>query len=128
MRISDWSSDVCSSDLTRDVTSIPSAGCFRNPAMPGVPPAPTGSLSGVAYFLESEFLQRIKALACCLGVRGFTRLLIHEALALGALQEGLGALCIAFLRSEEHTSELQSLMRISYAVFCLKKKQNHDQL
>src|SRR3546814_10586240 len=30
------------------------------------------------------------------------------------------------LRSEEHTSELQSLMRISYAVFCLKKKQNHN--
>src|SRR3546814_5544768 len=29
------------------------------------------------------------------------------------------------LRSEEHTSELQSLMRISYAVFCLKKKKNH---
>src|SRR3546814_2710794 len=29
------------------------------------------------------------------------------------------------LRSEEHTSELQSLMRISYAVFCLKKKNNH---
>src|SRR3546814_3172389 len=31
------------------------------------------------------------------------------------------------LRSEEHTSELQSLMRISYAVFCLKKKQTHIQ-
>src|SRR3546814_3262342 len=30
-----------------------------------------------------------------------------------------------FFRSEEHTSELQSLMRISYAVFCLKKKNNH---
>src|SRR3546814_6678938 len=30
-------------------------------------------------------------------------------------------------RSEEHTSELQSLMRISYAVFCLKKKQQHQQ-
>src|SRR3546814_4106300 len=29
-----------------------------------------------------------------------------------------------FIRSEEHTSELQSLMRISYAVFCLKKKKN----
>src|SRR3546814_7764172 len=29
-------------------------------------------------------------------------------------------------RSEEHTSELQSLMRISYAVFCLKKKKNYD--
>src|SRR3546814_4729865 len=32
------------------------------------------------------------------------------------------------LRSEEHTSELQSLMRISYAVFCLKKKNNHTSL
>src|SRR3546814_4077941 len=32
--------------------------------------------------------------------------------------------CFARLRSEEHTSELQSLMRISYAVFCLKKKKN----
>src|SRR3546814_3378133 len=33
---------------------------------------------------------------------------------------------LAFLRSEEHTSELQSLMRISYAVFCLKKKKKND--
>src|SRR3546814_2077179 len=31
-------------------------------------------------------------------------------------------------RSEEHTSELQSLMRISYAVFCLKKKNNHNEI
>src|SRR3546814_9746596 len=34
--------------------------------------------------------------------------------------------CIARHRSEEHTSELQSLMRISYAVFCLKKKNKYD--
>src|SRR3546814_15338754 len=34
-------------------------------------------------------------------------------------------LAVALLRSEEHTSELQSLMRISYAVFCLKKKKKH---
>src|SRR3546814_1564753 len=33
---------------------------------------------------------------------------------------------VASLRSEEHTSELQSLMRISYAVFCLKKKKTHN--
>src|SRR3546814_8460136 len=32
--------------------------------------------------------------------------------------------CVHFSRSEEHTSELQSLMRISYTVFCLKKKNN----
>src|SRR3546814_4077168 len=34
---------------------------------------------------------------------------------------------VKFMRSEEHTSELQSLMRISYAVFCLKKKTKHDE-
>src|SRR3546814_17397857 len=38
----------------------------------------------------------------------------------------LGAIGIPLMRSEEHTSELQSLMRISYAVFCLKKKQNNN--
>src|SRR3546814_1310814 len=36
----------------------------------------------------------------------------------------LAAFVVAAARSEEHTSELQSLMRISYAVFCLKKKKN----
>src|SRR3546814_9416477 len=36
-----------------------------------------------------------------------------------------GCFTQVFLRSEEHTSELQSLMRISYAVFCLKKKKNN---
>src|SRR3546814_9786094 len=39
-----------------------------------------------------------------------------------------GAYFRACLRSEEHTSELQSLMRISYAVFCLKKKNNNSQI
>src|SRR3546814_2682540 len=37
----------------------------------------------------------------------------------------VGVLAAWWLRSEEHTSELQSLMRISYAVFCLKKKKKH---
>src|SRR3546814_3787447 len=45
--------------------------------------------------------------------------LAHEAVAAGDLQRFVGA---TLDRSEEHTSELQSLMRISYAVFCLKKK------
>src|SRR3546814_1461042 len=39
-----------------------------------------------------------------------------------AIWSGVGIVLIAAVRSEEHTSELQSLMRISYAVFCLKKK------
>src|SRR3546814_10268330 len=42
--------------------------------------------------------------------------------ALEALVDHVRLLCLAEERSEEHTSELQSLMRISYAVFCLKKK------
>src|SRR3546814_5742033 len=37
-----------------------------------------------------------------------------------------GRSSIRAIRSEEHTSELQSLMRISYAVFCLKKKKKHN--
>src|SRR3546814_4620604 len=45
----------------------------------------------------------------------------HGAVEVGPA-EACGALQAAVLRSEEHTSELQSLMRISYAVFCLKKK------
>src|SRR3546814_1896188 len=46
----------------------------------------------------------------------------HAARATGAAQGTRAGLCN---RSEEHTSELQSLMRISYAVFCLKKKKSH---
>src|SRR3546814_2057713 len=41
-------------------------------------------------------------------------------------QTGPGGPTLGEMRSEEHTSELQSLMRISYAVFCLKKKKQHD--
>src|SRR3546814_1254375 len=45
----------------------------------------------------------------------------------GGLQAPLSGMGTAFSRSEEHTSELQSLMRISYAVFCLKKKNEEKQ-
>src|SRR3546814_2282851 len=45
--------------------------------------------------------------------------LVLQILAIGHVEQGAG-----IFRSEEHTSELQSLMRISYAVFCLKKKKN----
>src|SRR3546814_4613954 len=50
---------------------------------------------------------------------GKTRLIAET----GAGQHGVAT---AIVRSEEHTSELQSLMRISYAVFCLKKKRKHE--
>src|SRR3546814_6818798 len=50
------------------------------------------------------------------------------AIVLGAVASFICYYAVSFLkRSEEHTSELQSLMRISYAVFCLKKKNNNKQ-
>src|SRR3546814_9429116 len=60
------------------------------------------------------------------------RAVVHEDVDMGDDVEGdlLGeALALdRIVRSEEHTSELQSLMRISYAVFCLKKKKTHQRL
>src|SRR3546814_10644829 len=55
---------------------------------------------------------------------GGSLLLVSLVMGLGGL---LAAAMILLLRSEEHTSELQSLMRISYAVFCLKKKTHNKQ-
>src|SRR3546814_9450410 len=56
--------------------------------------------------------------------------LVMVPVDLAAIAVTLAALFVFFGkdRSEEHTSELQSLMRISYAVFCLKKKNKHQQL
>src|SRR3546814_9780184 len=100
MRISDWSSDVCSSDLgfndrcdgpftslhkRHELGENESRASFRVPRIPPFSPPP--------------------------------ELNPHTP-------KGNRAVRPAFTRSEEHTSELQSLMRISYAVFCLKKKTN----
>src|SRR3546814_3938257 len=67
-------------------------------------------------------------LFCRFSVREYKGILFFSPQA-GAFLCGAGdnavALCRVASRSEEHTSELQSLMRISYAVFCLKKKKNN---
>src|SRR3546814_6878499 len=105
MRISDWSSDVCSSDLpgrgplshcpvraddSRDKKEM-TMTTNSSPALQGsILVSGVGSLQGVGAAIARRF-----------GREGY--------------------------RSEEHTSELQSLMRISYAVFCLTKK-NHKQV
>src|SRR3546814_8261019 len=97
MRISDWSSDVCSSDLS---------SCRR---------------------------RHLEALYPCLSVLIRGQWASHPRRANGRVRwrsaPGRAARrplrCLRG-RSEEHTSELQSLMRISYAVFCLKKKTNNN--
>src|SRR3546814_5390344 len=114
MRISDWSSDVCSSDLRRIIESpdrwVPATS------------AGTTDLGWQGIGLSSMKRGRCLLLRLLLQRgRDARRLgdgLQHHAEALGQLQQLVDAL----LRSEEHTSELQSPMRNSYAVFCLKKK------
>src|SRR3546814_4804514 len=111
MRISDWSSDVCSSDLN-------AGGFARNQRMldqymPGVKSEWTSVIEeDLGEMIEAG--QRIGAAVAQMDRRiGMQITLPPDAKRVKPN-----------LRSEEHTSELQSLMRISYAVFCLKKKKN----
>src|SRR3546814_3695070 len=105
MRISDWSSDVCSSDLAKGQARRLVAGC-----MVGVIEA------------EPKGYGLVSAVANIRNLRGRHKLLAH-AHAPPRIRAPKPKPSAA--RSEEHTSELQSLMRISYAVFCLKKKNNN---
>src|SRR3546814_7250361 len=109
MRISDWSSDVCSSDLLDLAIRRPFSMIF-NPNFYRL------------TLLHRQLDDAERREARRRGADPF-RLLRLKTLKL-AVKERLAALTLRSLRrrSEEHTSELQSLMRISYAVFCLKKK------
>src|SRR3546814_9723053 len=100
MRISDWSSDVCSSDLA----------VFHSPT----PERERRLMSYEAFRLMVQGWASSGYLPEALAY-GFVVNALLAGLLIGPVLGGLG-------RSEEHTSELQSLMRISYAVFCLKKK------
>src|SRR3546814_1068284 len=111
MRISDWSSDVCSSDLL---------SCMRGAF-------PAGHVSASTLSGELTVSQRVPSHG--LEKQGFaTGAAIHWNLTAAplialAVKRGEGLLSKEGpLRSEEHTSELQSLMRTSSAVFCLNKK------
>src|SRR3546814_1887978 len=107
MRISDWSSDVCSSDLGLGPLTLSTA------------PYP-----GFATDMQAQFMAMLCKAdgASVLTETIFENRYMHvpELARMGADIQVRGRTA----RSEEHTSELQSLMRISYAVFCLKKKNN----
>src|SRR3546814_8049943 len=100
MRISDWSSDVCSSDLfAGSIASAAKPGPGHRPAIPQ--PVPNSAAPPIRRGVRSVRSGRANVAP----IKGFAiRAWTRQA------------------RSEEHTSELQSLMRTSYAVFCLKKK------
>src|SRR3546814_5018798 len=76
---------------------------------------------GLPHFAMPPFMNNKGCYTVSLG--SLTRWLAGQAEALGV--EIFPGFAAAEVRSEEHTSELQSLMRISYAVFCLKKKNTH---
>src|SRR3546814_2761613 len=115
MRISDWSSDVCSSDHP-DSAHDQADGCHR-PQQRGHYLRRSGY--GVGDLPGVEDVEIVGLTRCRVPLfakqRGQRRL--HVAGFIGGIHRNH--------RSEEHTSELQSLMRISYAVFCLKKKKKN---
>src|SRR3546814_3051238 len=116
MRISDWSSDVCSSDLIggRARSGIDHAHLDRERQ-----PPPVRSGHAIAVAISGGDGNLVPAAR---QADSFGRVLqqVEEY-----LDQPVAA---AADRSEEHTSELQSLMRISYAVFCLKKKTKREKI
>src|SRR3546814_3730669 len=116
MRISDWSSDVCSSDLAgpRELVSVDDDAVGRRQPR-------TDDAQAVDLGADLDRLRRNHAVLAD-DIDDLARLVgLHRG---GGDQQR--ARRLACRRSEEHTSELQSLMRISYAVFCLKKKNNNN--
>src|SRR3546814_9205051 len=148
MRISDWSSDVCSSDLGSSRSPRRQGFAGWNPAPPpaarrrGEPALPTSSSPssarpdsppaprrrGLLLPRPASAEWRLASRAELLGGHHFQRrdiarpaLRRPERAGGCVLDAGLHPVHARLRRSEEHTSDLQSLMRISYAVFCLKK-------
>src|SRR3546814_1826533 len=130
MRISDWSSDVCSSDLQIGWR-------LAHPNVPifeaiGIAAVINLAFNGICLWLLTPYrrgdVNMASAWECSRNdvFEGFAVLLAAAGVWLFAAGWPdlviAAALLVMFLRSEEHTSELQSLMRISSAVFCLKKK------
>src|SRR3546814_6857858 len=118
MRISDWSSDVCSSDLwswtrrRRGMAEADRPAWQEQTAAPVQEGAPTADAPPASPWRRRMLMFSAPLLLAVVG--GYFWL------------TGGRYVSTDNARSEEHTSELQSLMRISYAVFCLKKKNNKN--
>src|SRR3546814_7513672 len=126
MRISDWSSDVCSSDLL----SVVRIDFERDDAAALDQPARQLDRRIAAERADFEDAcrpprQREQMEEAPLHRRHIDR---GQSAGMVGRQRGIerGVVAEQLAKSEEHTSELQSLMRISYAVFCLKKKINKN--
>src|SRR3546814_8156131 len=111
MRISDWSSDVCSSDLAVVASST---DAIISKSLNGIVQSWNAGAEQIFGYKAEEMIGQpiIRIIPA--------ELRQEEEEILSKLRRG------ERIRSEEHTSELQSLMRSSYAVFCLKKKKKKN--
>src|SRR3546814_4203265 len=115
MRISDWSSDVCSSDLPPHGRSS-RAEAQSWPVL--VRPRPGSSTGAVVSSANSRSDRRSSSRMWSRKGRRYQAARPTQSAKVDRSSR---------MRSEEHTSELQSLMRISYAVFCLKKNNTNNE-
>src|SRR3546814_4761473 len=133
MLISDWSSDVCFSDLSLVVSTSPLGGATLSVVVPTSTSAVSTSKAGICP--PSVFTSgRAVSLVWSISTSPNANTAMTTSTATTAMIKPVRAppdiICPPFCsvrvttRSEEHTSELQSLMRISYAVFCLKQNSN----
>src|SRR3546814_2422993 len=111
MRISDWSSDVCSSDLAQQAPDVIGIGRLAFDQARQI-----AGDRGVLLPDEYDAAAQTSPQADDAAIFQYAHRLPKQGAA------SIMLLPQFLLRSEEHTSELQSLMRISYAVYCLKKK------
>src|SRR3546814_1724917 len=116
MRISDWSSDVCASDLSR--SRRPGADRRIGARQRAFPTGDRGAQAAAGAPRDRPAFRLYRPQA---------RLPLDQLQPPRRSGRGRGEKAARF-RSEEHTSELQSLMRISYAVFCLKKKKTKKKI
>src|SRR3546814_3284911 len=111
MRISDWSSDVCSSDLRTKRTTPMYSESDLQAAVDAKVLTPEAAMAFRSHIASVRAAPGADEESFRL-ITGFNDIFVSIA----------AVILLVAVRSEEHTSELQSLMRISYAVFCLKKK------
>src|SRR3546814_7954930 len=117
MRISDWSSYVCSSDLADGEGAGRGRRCHEGRTLSRMAPSPGDPVRPLP-----RILQRAESVGCRWAPQPERRDQHTDHPVVGPREAGGQHEHRGLDRSEEHTSELQSLMRISYAVFCLKKK------
>src|SRR3546814_5766029 len=127
MRISDWSSDVCSSDLVEEVNRhiIEMFGAKNAEEMRGpITRYWRAGLSTIRRSIEARYRgeEIFQEETRVVRMDGSVIDVLFTTARPGAVANKSLVGFIDITRWEEHTSELQSLMRISYAVFCLKKK------